>query len=173
MNTFENQIQLTLQTLESSLDPSIWRTKLRIQEIMLLQNPNLKWNKYASYLNHLFTLLILGVEVWDIVLSTYETIDKELYEEGETEPILMIDIPQNKVHGTAVEFCERFYAKWIIWWKSYNEVREELKLLWIDGQVKEIRNTNEQGLIRNRVFYRKVTPSKNIKREKLPSLVVG
>ena len=45
-----------------------------------------------------------------MTLSTYHEIQDERYEEGETEPVLTIDIPQIKTYGTAVEFNERFYA---------------------------------------------------------------
>ena len=61
MNILQNQIQVALTALEMSLDPVIWRTKLRIQELMIAQNPTLRENIFVTHLNHLFTLLIVGV----------------------------------------------------------------------------------------------------------------
>ena len=58
MDSLKNHVQTALTALESSLDPKIWRTKLRVQEIMLEKNPDIKGNPFATHLNHLFTLLI-------------------------------------------------------------------------------------------------------------------
>ena len=58
MNTLQNQVQIALTALEMSLDPVIWRTKLRIQELMVIQNTTLRENVFVTHLNHLFVLLI-------------------------------------------------------------------------------------------------------------------
>ncbi len=156
MNTFQNQIQVALTALEMSLDPVIWRTKLRIQALMILHNPTLRENIFATHLNHLFTLLIVGVSTWDIILSNYQNIYEERYEEGEAEPILRVDIPQTRVYGTAVEFNERFYAIGLMQWKSYTQIRNELKWIWMGKEIAIIHEADEKWLMANRVFYRSV-----------------
>ncbi|MBC7503853.1 hypothetical protein H7169_02695 [Candidatus Gracilibacteria bacterium] len=173
MNILQNQIQVALTALEMNLDPVIWRTKLRIQELMVMQNPTLTENIFITHLNHLFVLLIVGVSVGDFVLSTYGEISEERYEEGESEPILIGDIPQAKTYGTAVEFNERYYARGLLEGKLYPQIRHEIKNLGMSQQVAVIDNANEKGLIVNRVFYRRVDTPKNRTKTELPSLVVG
>lgn len=63
MKTPEQSIQDALNALEDSLDPKIWRTKLRIQEIMLKNNPSLDKNPFVTQVNHLLTLLVAGVQI--------------------------------------------------------------------------------------------------------------
>lgn len=156
MNTSQNQIRVALAALEMSLDPVIWRTKLRIQELMILHNPTLRVNIFATHLNHLFTLLIVGVSTWDIILSNYQNIYEERYEEGEAEPILRVDIPQTRVYGIAVEFNERFYAIGLMQWKSYTQIRNELKWIWMSKEIAIIHEADEKWLMANRIFYRRV-----------------
>jgi hypothetical protein len=128
------------------VDSKIWRTKRRIQELMM-NDAKFSNNEFVRILEFISRQLHYQIVNWDIIAATREAIDWEIFEEWEWEPVLFTDIID--FHDDPLSF----------------EVDDEVNERMLQQQVPLTSNKtfdaireriSKEGLVKDTIFYRRV-----------------
>lgn len=184
------QASQAVELIEKNTSKTIWRTSMRIHELIILENPNWKNNIFLMHRQnflHLLHRFCFGDSFTAIKTSEVYQL-WERYEESEFEPTLFQDI--YILPSKTLIIPER--SQWSIYEYTPINVRQIIKERWMfhfmkqgfnfdeantitDGITPEERDAIVQGFIKNgmiiwNIFYKQTTGSHDSSKEKLPEL---
>lgn len=108
----QEQYEVACELIESTLSPNVWRTKRRIQDLML-QNPDFTTNPYVALTEFIARQLLHRVLDWTVKMVSRNDLWWDTFEEWESEPILYRDACGNW-DDPDDELWERIYLETLV-----------------------------------------------------------
>ncbi len=163
---------IAINAIEGQLDTKIWRTRLRIQELILIENPYLKKNPFI-FDQKLFLYILLNFSfIGTIATLKREEIDNswEKFEEADIEPILYTDLLGLEWNAEYTSLIERIFQNWLVQWKDFEQIKDEMGIIspiYVPQLVQEL---HTKWLERSNIFYKYSHGTKDKEDESLPQL---
>lgn len=163
---------IAVDALEWKVDSRIWRTRLRIQELILTENPYLEKNPFI-FDQKLFLFIILNfIFSWSITtLNSKQVFDSwEKFEEADFEPVLYDDLSRLQGNAEYAALVERIYQGWMVEWKEFGQIKSEMSIIARVQVPQLMAQLNTNWLVSSNIFYKLPHGSNDTNRTSLPQL---
>lgn len=171
-DTLIEEALIAKDALSRQVDTKIWRTRLRIQELILKSNPYLKSNNCIFNQKLFLSVILGGVFWWTIISLDGKQVENswERFEEAEIEPVLYFDLLRLDWNALSASLVERIYQKWIVQWKNIEQINSEINII-SQFQVTQLQEQMRTvWLVESNVFYRLIHEVNNKNDTSLPQL---